>query len=112
MITRRNNAIKILMKKIEKDNKQKEKEEKNQRKLKDGTSNSKQAGRPILQMNDELNIIARFESVAEASRQVEISPKSIRDAAKGVQKHAGGYVWRYEDPCCKGKKPLNIRRKI
>lgn len=57
----------------------------------------KQAGRPILQMTDGLTVIRRYESISEAVRESGISSKSIRDAANGVQKHAGGYVWRYED---------------
>ena len=48
-------------------------------------------------MTDDLVIIARYESIAEAIRETGINSKSIRDAAKGVQKHAGGYVWKYED---------------
>ena len=36
-------------------------------------------------------------TASEASKAVGISPKSIRDAAKGVQKHAAGYCWKYKD---------------
>ncbi len=54
-------------------------------------------GRAILQMDDDGNIIREFESVTLASKEVGVSPKSIRDAAKGVQKHAGGFVWKYKD---------------
>ncbi len=55
------------------------------------------AGKSVLQMDDDGNIIKEYESVSLASREAGISPKSIRDAAKGVQKHAGGSVWRYKD---------------
>lgn len=55
------------------------------------------ASRPILQMDDDMNIIRRFESLSEAINETGINSKSIRDAAKGVQKHAGGFVWRYVD---------------
>lgn len=44
-----------------------------------------------------MNIIRRFESLSEAINETGINSKSIRDAAKGVQKHAGGFVWRYVD---------------
>ena len=55
------------------------------------------AGRAIYQMDDEGNIIAEYISVSLASKTSGVNPKSIRDAAKGVQKHAGGFVWRYKD---------------
>ena len=48
-------------------------------------------------MDDDGNIIKEFESVTLASKEAGVSPKSIRDAAKGVQKHAGGFVWKYKD---------------
>lgn len=32
-----------------------------------------------------------------ASKEVGVSPKCIRDAAKGIQKHAGRFVWKYKD---------------
>ncbi len=57
-------------------------------------SNNKRA---ILQLDDNGNIIREFDCVSKASNEVGVSPKSIRDAAKGVQKHAGGYVWKYKD---------------
>lgn len=44
-----------------------------------------------------MNIIEQYDSVAEAVRITGINSKSIRDAAKGVQKHAGFFVWRYAD---------------
>lgn len=47
--------------------------------------------------DDKGNKIAHYESISMASRNVGVSSKSIRDAAKGIQKHAGGYVWRYSD---------------
>ncbi len=55
------------------------------------------AGRGIIQMKDDGSIIMKYISIAEAVRQTGINSKSIRDAAKGVQKHAGGYCWKYED---------------
>ena len=54
-------------------------------------------GRSIIQMNDDGTIIKKYISIAEAVRQTGINSKSIRDAAKGVQKHAGGYCWKYDD---------------
>ena len=54
-------------------------------------------GRHIIQMDDDGNIINEFVSIAEAVRQTGINSKSIRDTAKGVQKHAGGFCWQYKD---------------
>ena len=53
-------------------------------------------GRAIIQMDDNGNIIRKYISIAEAVRETGVNSKSIRDAAKGVQKHAGGYCWKYE----------------
>lgn len=74
--------------------KQKEKEEAKAAKESEPKAST---GRAILQMDDDGNIIKEFESVALASKEAGVSPKSIRDAAKGVQKHAGGFVWKYKD---------------
>lgn len=76
---------------------QQKKKEKKVEEKKKASAERKSSGRPVLQMTDDLVIIARYESIAEAIRETGISSKSIRDAAKGVQKHAGGYVWKYED---------------
>lgn len=35
--------------------------------------------------------------LADAIRATGINSKSIRDAANGVQQHAGGYRWKYKD---------------
>jgi uncharacterized Zn finger protein len=51
--------------------------------------------KPIESFDDKGNMIAHYESVTEAVRSTGINSKSIRDAAKGVQKHAGGLVWKY-----------------
>ena len=48
-------------------------------------------------MDDDENVIIRFESVSAAAIEVDVSAKSIRDAAKGIQQHAGGYRWKYLD---------------
>jgi len=52
--------------------------------------------REIIQMDDDENIISQFDSISAAVKQTGINSKSIRDAANGIQKHAGGYVWRYK----------------
>ena len=53
--------------------------------------------RVIVQLDDNHNIVNKYPSIAEAVRQTGINSKSIRDAANGVQKHAGGYVWEYAE---------------
>ena len=53
--------------------------------------------RPIAMMDDDENVIIRFESVSAAAKEVDVSAKSIRDAAKGIQQHAGGHRWKYLD---------------
>ena len=76
---------------IEKEKKEKEKEEKAQEKVR------VQRGRAICQMDDSGNIIAVYASLSQAVETVGVSSKSIRDAANGVQKHAGGFCWKYKD---------------
>lgn len=53
--------------------------------------------RRILQMTSNNEIIERFHSIAEAVKKTGINSKSIRDAANGKQRHAGGFIWEYED---------------
>lgn len=71
--------------------------EKNKAKKEVRKENKQKAGRPVLQMNENLEIIQRFETITEAVRITGINSKSIRDAAKGIQKHAGGFIWKYAD---------------
>lgn len=51
--------------------------------------------RAIIQMNDDGSIVNEFISISEAVSETGINSKSIRDAANGVQKHAGGFCWKY-----------------
>ena len=96
LITRRNNAIKLFIKKNT------EKDEKKIKQINSETLNSekslnKKVGRSIIQLDDDLNVIQRFETISEAVKTTGINSKSIRDAAKRIQKHAGTFVWKYED---------------
>lgn len=99
--TRINAAIQLIYKEQQKESQRKQKEiekkirEEEKRKKIDISKASNK--RSIIQLDDNMQMINRFDSIAEAVRQTGINSKSIRDAAKGVQKHAGGYVWRYED---------------
>ena len=53
--------------------------------------------RRIGQYDDQINLIAEYDSAAVAAKAVGSNHTSIRDCANGKQKHAGGYVWRYLD---------------
>ena len=96
-----NSAIQLVykeqQKEIKKRQKEIEKKIREQEKVKKSDISKGSNKRPIIQLNDKMQIINRFDSIAEAVRQTGINYKSIRDAAKGVQRHAGGYIWRYED---------------
>lgn len=98
---RRNKAIQLLFKQQESKKKKSEKQDKEQ--TKDKTQKAevectkKIVGRAILQLTDDLTLVKRYDTIAQAVRETGINSKSIRDAAKGVQKHAGGYVWKYID---------------
>lgn len=104
--TRRNKSYENYLKYKEleqqKEIKEKEKklsinEKKELEKLKEDKKNLPIDGRHILQLDDNGNILNEYISIAEAVRSTGVNSKSIRDAANGVQKHAGGYVWKYND---------------
>ncbi len=61
------------------------------------TTNTYQGGRAIFQLNDEFEIIKKYDSISDAVRNTGINSKSIRDAANGIQVHAGGFIWIFED---------------
>ena len=73
-----------------------------------GKENNSGQGKPILQLADNGTIIQEFGSVKAASRAVGVSEKSIRDAAKGVQKHAGGFCWKYKGDPTVESEPLQF----
>lgn len=50
-------------------------------------------GRAVVQIDDGGNVIARFPSMGEASRQTGIDRKSISDCTTGKRQTAGGYKW-------------------
>lgn len=100
---RRNKAIKLLFTQQESERKAQEKalakEQNAVQKVKEATiSEPKQPrGRSIIQMNDDGINIKEYNTIAAAVKETGISSKSIRDAANGVQKHAGGYRWQYKN---------------
>lgn len=54
--------------------------------------------RPVLQFTyDGTELIKQHESIASAAKEIGVDKSCIRDAAKGRQKHAGGFTWKYSD---------------
>lgn len=53
--------------------------------------------RPVDCFDDDGTKVAHYVSIRAASRKTGINEKSIREAAKGLQKHAGGYLWCFCD---------------
>lgn len=51
----------------------------------------------ILMLDDKLKILREFTSIKEAARFVGVNPSSIRNAARGLQQHAGGYRWKIKE---------------
>lgn len=68
------------------------KEEQKENKRAEKKRNSK---RKLRQYDDEGNLLAEYNMLKDAIDKTGINSKSIRDAANGKQKHAGGFVWRY-----------------
>ena len=60
----------------------------------EATEKTKRTGRPIVQMNENMEVIKRYDSISQASKETGVSAQSIRDVLKGKQKHAGGYIWK------------------
>ncbi|MDD6400032.1 MAG: NUMOD1 domain-containing DNA-binding protein [Lachnospiraceae bacterium] len=52
--------------------------------------------RKVIQFSLDGHYIRMYESIAGAVRETGINSKSIRDAANGKQKQAGGYKWEYD----------------
>ena len=53
--------------------------------------------RSIGHYDDDMNLIAEYDSATLAAKAVGSNRTSIRDCANGKQKHAGGFIWRYLD---------------
>lgn len=98
---RRNKAVQLLYKEQEERKKILQSQQKVQKKEKEKKATAeiikRSKKRSVLQLSDDFLVINKYETIAEAVRETGINSKSIRDAAKGVQRHAGGYVWKYVD---------------
>ena len=53
--------------------------------------------RAVIQLDENRQVIRLFDSVSAASREIGVNAKSIRLCAKGAQKTAGGFFWKYAD---------------
>jgi len=51
--------------------------------------------RPVMQINMNLEIVAKFESIRQASEETKICRACINRVALKKGKHAGNYIWRY-----------------
>ncbi len=51
----------------------------------------------VLQFNKDGEFISEHASIGQAAKVTGVNRRSISDALSGVQKTAGGYVWRYAD---------------
>lgn len=80
-----------------KEEKRVKKEQRNLEKQKNESIPKRKRTRPIIKLDDNGTILEEFESISEAVNKTGINSKSIRDAANGVQKHAGGFCWRYKE---------------
>lgn len=95
LVTRRDSALKLYLK-------EEQVKQKREAKIEGGLSKEKRATkgkREVIQLTSDGQFLNRFESIAQAVRETGVNSKSIRDAANGVQKHAGGYKWQFTDIC-------------
>ena len=57
---------------------------------------SKKRSKSIIQFDRQGNFIAEFDSLSDASKQLNINKGNISSALKGRIKTAGGYIWKYK----------------
>lgn len=57
--------------------------------------NMSKSERPVEQIDEAGNIVARFKGINTASRQTGIAVSNIVEVCKGRRMTAGGYSWRY-----------------
>ncbi len=71
--------------------------------------------KPVIQRDQNYKFIAEYESISAASASTGISSKSIRSAANGIQKHAGGFLWAFateEDEAEEEELPKQLLEKL
>jgi hypothetical protein len=50
----------------------------------------------VIQYDKEGNVLGRYESIKEASKETNTSPSGIGNVCNGWVKTAGGFIWRFE----------------
>lgn len=53
--------------------------------------------REILQYTREMEYVASWDSIREASKSLKISPNNICSCCRGQLETSGGYIWRYKE---------------
>jgi hypothetical protein len=54
--------------------------------------------KPIIQLNDDNSIIAKFSSIKDAAEKTGIHKQNISSVVNGKCQHAGGFKWKYKNP--------------
>ena len=65
--------------------------------IKNGTlhGSTGRKGKPVIQYDQEMNEISRFESLTEAAKTTSINISGICGCCNGKYRARGGYIWRY-----------------
>lgn len=58
-------------------------------------------GRPVFKCSESGAVLEKYDTITSAAEETGINSKSIREAATGKQKHAGGFRWKYVDDVSK-----------
>lgn len=66
------------------------------KKIKTGDSKSPRS-RAVCRLDDNGTVLEEYDSISEAVSKSGVNSKSIRNAANGIQKHAGGYCWKFKE---------------
>jgi hypothetical protein len=52
-------------------------------------------GKPINQYSKDNKFIKTFNTIADASKELNIPTSNISKCCKGIRKSAGNYIWKY-----------------
>ena len=52
--------------------------------------------RAVVQYNKNMELVAEFDSLKEASKKIKLKQNNISTCCNGKQKTVGGYIWRYK----------------
>ena len=58
---------------------------------------SEARGKKVGQYDEDMNLIATYNSVTEASKQLNLDASFISKVCRGVRPRAGGYLWKYTE---------------